>query len=204
MPTARHAREWAADGGLRGIGNSLYTPFKGVDGDEIDYDAYRTLVRYCVRDLGHPMLWLTSGIAEWWSLTIAERKTLLEVAVAEARAVAPDTVIQACTAAASAKDCLELTLHAQANGAGASVPTISTSLATAANSPRRRSNPGSDRNASIKLETAGRPTANRANVAISAFRRDGRNAGRVGGEFGGDSSTPHSPHGGPGDRHLAR
>lgn len=117
MPTARHAREWAADGGLRGIGNSLYTPFKGVDGDEIDYDAYRTLVRYCVRDLGHPMLWLTSGIAEWWSLTIAERKTLLEVAVAEARAVAPDTVIQACTAAASAKDCLELTLHAQANGA---------------------------------------------------------------------------------------
>lgn len=117
MPSAREAREWAADGGLRGIGNSLYTPFSGRDGDDIDYDAYRTLVRYCTRDLGHPMLWLTSGIAEWWSLTLGERKKLLEVAVEECRAVAPDTVIQACTSATSAKDCLELTLHAQATGA---------------------------------------------------------------------------------------
>jgi 4-hydroxy-tetrahydrodipicolinate synthase len=117
MPSAREAREWAADGGLRGIGNSLYTPFSGRDGDDIDFDAYRTLVRYCTRDLGHPMLWLTSGIGEWWSLTLDERKMLLEVALDEARKVAPDTVIQACTSATSAKDCLELTLHAQAAGA---------------------------------------------------------------------------------------
>jgi len=117
MPTAREAREWAADGGLRGIGNSLYTPFSGPDGDTIDFDAYRALVRYCVRDLGHPMLWLTSGIAEWWSLTLAERKTLVEVAIEEARAVAPGAVIQVCTSSATAKDALELTLHAQAHGA---------------------------------------------------------------------------------------
>ena len=104
-------------GGLHGIGDSLYTPFSGTDGDDIDYDAYRALVRYCVGDLGHAMLWLTSGIAEWWSLTIDERKRLLEVAVEEARAIAPDTVIQACTSAASAKDCLELTQHAEAHGA---------------------------------------------------------------------------------------
>src|SRR5690349_24743580 len=117
MPTARHAREWAADGGLRGIGNSLYTPFKGVDGDEIDYDAYRALVRYCVGDLGHPMLWLTSGIAEWWSLTMDERKQLAEVAIDEARAIAPDTVVQACTSATAVKDCVELTQHAEAAGA---------------------------------------------------------------------------------------
>jgi 4-hydroxy-tetrahydrodipicolinate synthase len=117
MPAARDAKEWAASGGLHGIGNSLYTPFSGVDGDDIDYDAYRALVRYCVGELGHPMLWLTSGIAEWWSLTIDERKRLLEVAVDEARAIAPDTVIQACTSAASAKDCLELTRHAEASGA---------------------------------------------------------------------------------------
>ena len=114
MPAARDAKEWAASGGLHGIGNSLYTPFSGTDGDDIDYDAYRALVRYCVGDLGHAMLWLTSGIAEWWSLTIDERKQLLEVAVEEARAIAPDTVIQACTSAASAKDCLELTQHAEA------------------------------------------------------------------------------------------
>ena len=74
------------------------------DGDDIDCDAYRTLVRYCVGDLGHEMLWLTSGVAEWWALTIDERKKLVEIAIDEARAIAPDTVIQACTAATSAKD----------------------------------------------------------------------------------------------------
>ncbi|MGV0718157.1 dihydrodipicolinate synthase family protein [Mycolicibacterium sp. XJ662] len=116
MATASQARDWAREA-LRGIGNSLYTPFCGTDGDDIDWDAYRTLVRYCVGDLGHPMLWCTSGIAEFWSLTIAERKRLLEVAIEEGRTVNPDVVVQACTAATSAKDCLELTLHAQHAGA---------------------------------------------------------------------------------------
>ena len=91
--------------------------FEGRDGDDIDWDAYRTLVRYCVGDLDHAMLWLTSGIAEWWSLTIDERKRLLEIAVEEARAIKPEIVIQACTAAASAKDTVELTLHAEEHGA---------------------------------------------------------------------------------------
>ncbi len=75
MATAVEARQWARDA-LRGIGNSLYTPFSGPDGDDIDWDAYRTLVRYCVGDLRHPMLWCTSGIAEFWSLTLDERKLL--------------------------------------------------------------------------------------------------------------------------------
>ena len=51
MPSASEAREWVAAGGLHGIGDSLYTPFSGRDGDEIDWDAYRRLVRYCVGDL---------------------------------------------------------------------------------------------------------------------------------------------------------
>lgn len=117
MVSARDARAWAADGGLHGIGDSLYTPLEGRDGDDIDFEAYRALVRYCVGDLGHPMLWLTSGIGEWWSLTLHERKQLLEVAVEEARAIDPGVVIQACTAAASAKDTVELTTHAQEHGA---------------------------------------------------------------------------------------
>ena len=116
MATATEAREWARSN-LRGIGNSLYTPFSGDDGDDIDWDAYRTLVRYCVGELRHPMLWCTSGIAEFWSLTMDERKRLLEVAIEEGRAADPDVVVQACTAATSAKDCLELTLHAQQAGA---------------------------------------------------------------------------------------
>ena len=82
MATAKEARAWAHST-LRGIGNSLYTPFCGDDGDDIDWDAYRTLVRYCVGELHHPMLWCTSGIAEFWSLTIDERKRLLEVAIEE-------------------------------------------------------------------------------------------------------------------------
>ncbi|MFG1929300.1 dihydrodipicolinate synthase family protein [Mycobacterium sp. NPDC048908] len=116
MATANEARDWA-HAALRGIGNSLYTPFSGVDGDDIDWSAYRTLVRYCVRDLRHPMLWCTSGVGEFWSLTLDERKRLLEVAIEEGRAANPDVVVQACTAAMSAKDCLELTLHAQEAGA---------------------------------------------------------------------------------------
>ena len=116
MATAKQAREFAHTK-LRGIGNSLYTPFSGTDGDDIDWDAYRALVRYCVGELHHPMLWCTSGIAEFWSLTSDERKRLLEVAIEEARAINPDVVVQACTAATSAKDCLDLTLHAQRAGA---------------------------------------------------------------------------------------
>jgi 4-hydroxy-tetrahydrodipicolinate synthase len=117
MVAARDAQQWVKDGGLHGIGDSLFTPFCGKDGDNIDWDAYRVLVRYCIGDLGHNMLWLTSGCAEWWSLTLDERKRLLEVAVQEARAINPAVVIQACTTAECAKDVAELTLHAQENGA---------------------------------------------------------------------------------------
>ena len=53
MATAKEAREWARSN-LRGIGNSLYTPFCGEDGDDIDWDAYRTLVRHCVGELRTP------------------------------------------------------------------------------------------------------------------------------------------------------
>jgi 4-hydroxy-tetrahydrodipicolinate synthase len=116
MANARDARQWARTA-LHGIGNSLYTPFCGQDGDDIDWDAYRILVRHCVGTLGHSMLWVTSGLAEFWSLTIGERKRLLEVAVEEARAINKEVVVQSCTAALSAKECLELTRHAQQAGA---------------------------------------------------------------------------------------
>src|ERR1700712_6141712 len=116
MATAKEARDWA-HGAIRGIGNSLYTPFSGVDGDDIDWDAYRMLVRYCVDDLRHEMLWCTSGLAEFWALTLDERKRLLEVAIEEARALNPDVVIQACTSTTAATDCVALTRHAQEAGA---------------------------------------------------------------------------------------
>src|ERR1700759_1243890 len=96
MATARDAREWARST-LRGIGNSLYTPFSGTDGDDIDWDAYRTLVRYCVGELKHPMLWCTSGIAEFWSLTLPDQKQLLETTIDDGRRADPEGDIQAWT-----------------------------------------------------------------------------------------------------------
>src|ERR1700722_17409094 len=83
---AGEAREWA-QANLRGIADSLITPFSGECGDDIDYEAYRAIIRYCLGDLDHDGLWITSGLAEWWSLTMEERKKLVEVTVEEARNV---------------------------------------------------------------------------------------------------------------------
>ena len=113
MARARDARDWAQEK-LRGICDSIYTPFNGRDGDEIDYDAIRHVVRYVLKDLDHDGLWLTSGLAEFWALTMDERKRIAEVSIEEARAVKPNAILQVCTVASSAKDTVELTLHAQA------------------------------------------------------------------------------------------
>jgi len=116
MANAKQAREWAQSS-LRGVADSLYTPFSGTDGDDIDYEAYRALIRYCLGDLDHDGLWLTSSLAEWWALTLDERKQLAEVAVDEARRVKPSAFLQVCSLAISAKDTVELTQHAQDIGA---------------------------------------------------------------------------------------
>ena len=118
MPNARDAKEWAADGALHGIGNSLYTPFSGTDGDDIDYDAYRALVRYCVGDLGP----LDAVAHERHRRVVVADHGRAQEARRDTRSTkrgrsTPDTVIQACTSAAAAKDCVELTQHAEAAGA---------------------------------------------------------------------------------------
>jgi 4-hydroxy-tetrahydrodipicolinate synthase len=116
MVRAREAKDWAPER-LRGICDSLYTPFSGRDGDDLDYDALRQLVRYVLCDLDHAGLWLTSGLAEFWALSMDERKRIAEVATAEARSLKPDAILQVCTVAASAKETVDLTLHAQSLGA---------------------------------------------------------------------------------------
>ena len=52
MVRAHDAKAWANEE-LRGICDSLYTPFSGRDGDDVDYDAVRDLVRYTLGDLDH-------------------------------------------------------------------------------------------------------------------------------------------------------
>ena len=116
MARANEAREWAQTH-LRGIADSLITPFSGRDGDELDLAAYRTIIRYCLSDLDHDGLWVTGGLAEWWSLTLDERMTLTEIAVEEARVIKPSAFIQVCTTAMSAKDTVTLTRHAEGIGA---------------------------------------------------------------------------------------
>jgi 4-hydroxy-tetrahydrodipicolinate synthase len=113
---ARDARDWAKEH-LRGVCDSLYTPFSGRDGDEVDYEALRFVVRYALGDLDHDGLWLTSGLAEFWALTTDERKRIAEVTIEEARQVKPNAIIQVATVASSAKETVELTLHAQDLGA---------------------------------------------------------------------------------------
>jgi len=88
MVRSRDATEWARtelDRPL--IGDSLYTPFRGRDGESVDLDAYRALVRHCVGALDRRLLFVTSGNGEFWSLTVDERNRLLDTTV-ETEAVA--------------------------------------------------------------------------------------------------------------------
>ncbi|WP_330254994.1 dihydrodipicolinate synthase family protein [Nocardia sp. NBC_00565] len=116
MVKAKEAKEWAHES-LRGNCSSLYTPFSGLDGDDIDYDALRALVRHCLVHLDQDGLWLTGGIAEFWSLTTEELKEVMRVTIEEARRVKPDALIQVMSSSDTAKQTVELTLHAQRLGA---------------------------------------------------------------------------------------
>ena len=47
MARANEARDWAQEH-LRGIADSMITPFDGEHGDDIDFEAYRAIVRYAL------------------------------------------------------------------------------------------------------------------------------------------------------------
>lgn len=116
MATASEARQWAP-GALRGIIDSLYTPFDGPGGERIDFDALRALIRYCLEDLGHDGVWVGGLVGECWALSVDERKQLLEVAIAEARAARPGVLVEACPASTNVLETVELTRHAAEVGA---------------------------------------------------------------------------------------
>jgi len=118
MARAAEAREWAPTA-LRGIIDSLYTPFNGQGGEEIDEAAFRTLIGHCISALDHDGIWVGGLVGECWALTTAERKRLLEMAVAEVRAVKPGALIEACPASTNVLETVELACHAA--GAGADI-----------------------------------------------------------------------------------
>ena len=111
--TGKEAKQWAVEH-LWGNCSSLYTPFSGRDGDDIDFEALRALVRHCLVDLDQDGIWLTGGIAEFWSLTTEELKEV--VAGSPCRRPAgssPGALVQVMSSTDTAKQCVELTLHAQ-------------------------------------------------------------------------------------------
>ena len=116
MAHAAEART-SAPGALRGMIDSLYTPFMVPGGEEIDETR-------CVPSW--PTVWalLTmtgSGSAGLSANTgpspTAERKRLLEVAVEETRAIKPEALIEACPASTNVLETVELARHAATTGA---------------------------------------------------------------------------------------
>jgi 4-hydroxy-tetrahydrodipicolinate synthase len=116
MATAAQAREWAP-GALRGIIDSLYTPFSGPGGESIDDDALRALVSHCVGALDHDGIWVGGLVGEYWALSTAEREHILEVALTEARAIKPNVLVEACPASTNVLETVELARHAADVGA---------------------------------------------------------------------------------------
>ena len=116
MANAEEARRWAP-GALRGMIDSLYTPFNGAGGEEIDEESYAKLVDYCVGTLDHDGIWVGGLVGECWALSVAERKRLLEVGVAQARSIKPNALVEACPASTNILETVELIQHASAAGA---------------------------------------------------------------------------------------
>lgn len=116
MARATAARDWAP-GALRGIIDSLYTPFAGEGGESVDDDALRALVVHCVGALDHGGIWVGGLVGEYWALTAEERMHLLEVAIPAARAIKPNCLVEACSASTNVLETVALTRHASEAGA---------------------------------------------------------------------------------------
>jgi 4-hydroxy-tetrahydrodipicolinate synthase len=116
MVTAAEARDWAP-GALRGIIDSLYTPFQGPGGESVDEGALRALIGHCLGALDHDGIWVGGLVGEYWALSVDERKRVLEVAIAEVSAVKPGALVEACPAGTNVLETVELTRHAAETGA---------------------------------------------------------------------------------------
>jgi 4-hydroxy-tetrahydrodipicolinate synthase len=77
--------------GTNGVGPSDHRrvalhAVQGRDGEELDLDAHHGIITHIVSALDRRLLFLTSGNGEFWSLTLEERKSLLEIGIEVARA----------------------------------------------------------------------------------------------------------------------
>src|ERR1700690_937544 len=116
MARAVETRAWAP-GALRGLIDSLFTPFCGPGGESIDDDALRALVAHCLGALDHDGIWVGGLVGEYWALSVQERMHLLDVAISEARAVKPAALVEACPASTNVLETVALANHAADAGA---------------------------------------------------------------------------------------
>ena len=107
MASAADARDWAPDA-LRGIVDSLYTPFSGPGGERVDEEALRGLIAHCIGTLDHDGVWVGGLVGECWALSTQERKRLLEIAVDVTRSLKPGALIEACPASTNVLETVEL------------------------------------------------------------------------------------------------
>ncbi|MBM3488114.1 MAG: 4-hydroxy-tetrahydrodipicolinate synthase [Alphaproteobacteria bacterium] len=97
---------------LRGSYPPIITPFR--DG-AVDYDAYKKLVEFQLAGGSHGIL-VTGTTAEPSSLSVPERKKLLEIALGIAKGKVP---VVAATGSQNHAETVELTMHADKAGADA-------------------------------------------------------------------------------------
>jgi 4-hydroxy-tetrahydrodipicolinate synthase len=116
MARAGEAREWAP-GALQGMIDSLYTPFGGPGGEQIDEAALRSLIDHCIGGLDHDGIWVGGLVGEYWALSTAERKRILEIGVEQTRSIKPGALVEACPASTNVLETVELANHAAATGA---------------------------------------------------------------------------------------
>ena len=114
--TGKEAKDWASN--TCGATAARCTPRSaGSTATTSTTQALRALVRHCLVELDQDGIWLTGGIAEFWSLTTDELKEVVRVAIEEARRVKPGALVQVMSSTDTAKQAVELTLNAQELGA---------------------------------------------------------------------------------------
>ena len=101
------AKIWARSN-LKGLVSSLFTPL--TDDDELDEEGIKKLVKRCIDVGSDALIW---GAADFFTFTLEERKKVAECIVDEVNGKIPVIMM---TAAHCAKDCLDLTKHAEEIG----------------------------------------------------------------------------------------
>lgn len=105
------AKTWAYSAFRGAIVSTIPTPFK--NNLEIDEAGLRALVRRVI-EVESDGLFIAGNVGEFFSLTVPERKRICEIVVDEVNGEIP-VIVQ--TASHCAKDCIELSRHAQETGA---------------------------------------------------------------------------------------